>query len=91
MVAHLKGTLSELYQAARERLFAQPAKSRFWGGQDWVAVRDANEFDPRGTHRVRTAVELLRLLRLSLASPPSLDSSRLVTQHDLRDLLPLAL
>jgi hypothetical protein len=28
-----------------------------------------------GTHRVRTAMEFLRLLRLSLASPPRLDSS----------------
>ena len=30
---------------------------------------------PRGTHRVRTAIELLRLLRLSLAPPAPLDSS----------------
>jgi hypothetical protein len=28
-----------------------------------------------GTHRVRTAIELLRLLRLSLAPPAPLDSS----------------
>ena len=30
---------------------------------------------PRATHRVRSAMELLRLLRLSLASPTPLDSS----------------
>jgi hypothetical protein len=29
----------------------------------------------RGTHRVRTGLELLRLLRLSLAPPTPLDSS----------------
>ena len=29
----------------------------------------------RGTHRIRTAIELLRLLRLSLAPPAPLDSS----------------
>jgi hypothetical protein len=40
-----------------------------------VEVRDANEFDPRGTHRVRTTVELFRLLRLSSAPPVRLEFS----------------
>jgi hypothetical protein len=175
VVARLKGNLPELYQAAQQRFFAQPPKSRFWEGEDWVEVWDADDFDPwdtlrwetvrvilyrqhkpdgtvfeafwltdfptrqlssrslfrlaksrweienqgfndaknryglehichhhpnslllvwlitclaltierlyrlrylhRGTHRVRTAIELLRLLRLSLAPPASLDSS----------------
>lgn len=175
VVARLKGNLPELYQAAQQRFFAQPPKTRFWEGQDWVEVWDADDFDPwdtlrwetvrvmlyrqhkpdgtvfeafwltdfptpqlssrslfrlaksrweienqgfndakkryglehichhhpnslllvwlitclaltierlyrlrylhRGTHRVRTAIELLRLLRLSLAPPAPLDSS----------------
>jgi hypothetical protein len=175
VVARLKGNLPELYQAAQQRFSAQPPKTRFWEGQDWVEVWDADDFDPwdalrwetvrvlryrqykpngtvfeafwltdfpthhlssrslfrlaksrweienqgfndaknryglehichhhprslllvwlitclaltierlyrlrylhRGTHRIRTAMELLRLLRLSLAPPPPLDSS----------------
>jgi len=175
VVARLKGNLPELYQAAQQRFSAQPPKTRFWEGQDWVEVWDADDFDPwdtlrwetvrviryrqykpngtvfeafwltdfptrhlssrsllrlaksrweienqgfndaksryglepichhhpnslllvwlitclaltierlyrlrylhRGTHRIRTAMELLRLLRLSLAPPAALDSS----------------
>jgi hypothetical protein len=175
VVARLKGNLPELYQAAQQRFSAQPPKTCFWQGQDWVELWDADDFDPwdalrwenvrdlryrqykpngtvfeafwltdfptrhlssrslfrlaksrweienqgfndaksryglehichhhphslllvwlitclaltierlyrlrylhRGTHPIRTAMELLRLLRLSLAPPPALDSS----------------
>jgi len=44
VVARLKGNLPELYQAAQQRFFAQPPKSRSWEGQDWVEVWDADDF-----------------------------------------------
>jgi hypothetical protein len=52
--ATLWGRLPELYQAAQQRFFAQPPKTRFWEGQDGVEVRDADDFDPWDTLRWET-------------------------------------
>jgi len=59
VVARLKGNLPELYQAAQQRFFAQPPKSRFWEGQDWVEVWDADDFDPWDTLRWETVRVIL--------------------------------